>query len=163
ETSRVGRRYTRGKHSMKKWAHSVLARGSRKQFERQDLWQRNLQHAKEVQREYEDNHAQCKNEIGVCELKSAPGHVAPGALKHNEKQRKPEEPREDSNRKRDTAPQNLPPALASLLNKSKDFQRNHWQSARHKIQHDAAQKTEEQKSEDPACGRCASRRKSRRG
>src|SRR5438094_374291 len=89
--------------------------------------------------------------------KSQPGRLS------TQKQRKPEEPREDSNRKRDTAPQNFSPALASLLNKSKDFQRNHRQHAGHQIQNDASQKTEEQESEDSMCGRCASRRKSRRG
>jgi hypothetical protein len=106
------------------------------------LWQRNFEHAKEVQREHEDNYTQRKNKICVRELKAAPGHVASGAFERNQKQRKSDKPGENSDRKRNTAPQNFPPALACLLNKSKDFQRNHRQNARHQIQNEAAEESE---------------------
>src|SRR4029453_1600377 len=126
------------------------------------LWQRDFEHAKQVQREHKDNRAQRKNKVGVRELKSAPRDIAPGAFERNQKQRKPNEPTEDSNCKPEPPPQNFPPALARLLNKSKDFQRNDREPAGHQIQNDAAKETEEQESEDSARRRCVSRRNSRR-
>src|SRR5947209_1276712 len=134
----------------------------RKQTARKTLRQRNLEHAKEIQGEHENDHAQCENEIRIGELKSSPSDVAPSGLERNQEQSKRDEPGKNANRKRDSAPQNFLPALARLLNESKDFQRNQGQDARHEVEKKATDKTEEQKSENSAYGRWTNRRNNRR-
>ena len=120
--------------------------------------QRNFKHTKEVQCEYEHNYAQHEDEIGVGKLKSAPGDFLPRAFECDQEQRKRDKPREDPNRKSDAAPQNFLSTLARLLNESENLQRDHRQHARHQVQDDAAEKTEEQEGQDASRGCRMSRR-----
>ena len=81
-------------------------------------------------------------------MQSAPGNLATGSFKNNQKQRETDKPGKDSRSKSQTAAQNFLPALAGMLDEAENLERDHRQDARHQIQNDAAEKTEEKKSED---------------
>src|SRR5581483_3243518 len=98
-----------------------------------------------------------ENEVRIRELKSTPGYVVPRCFEPNQKQCQPNKPCKNSRGKGDATSQNFAPALAGMLDKSKNFERNYRENTRHEIQNNATQKTEEQESEDSADG-CRTRR-----
>src|SRR4029077_654451 len=104
------------------------------------------------QRKDQHNHAQTKNEIGVGELKPAPGNVVTSGFQPDQQQGKPNEPRENSRGERQAISENLLTALSRLLNEAEDLERNYRQHARHQIQNESAEKTEEQKRCNSASG-----------
>src|SRR5206468_7296399 len=156
----------RGQHSceyaLEEGAKIIFALARREQTARKSLRQGNFEYTKEIQSEHEHNHAQHENKIRICKLKTPPSDVASREFERNQKQRKRDEPRKNPKCERDATPQNFLPALARLLNESENLQRDHRQHARHQIQNHAAEKTEEQESENAPCGRWTSRRNNRR-
>ncbi len=137
---------------MKERARFTFARGPAQQSARGRLRQRNLEDAEEIKCKDEDDDAQQKNEIRICELKSAPGDFAAGSFENNQEQPQADKPGEDPRREGQTAAQNFLAALPGLLNESEDLERDHGQDARHQIQNQAAKKTKEEKGKNATCG-----------
>src|SRR6476646_1877622 len=81
---RARRSQYRREHPLEKGAEQILAVTRRKQIARNRLWQRNLKHSEEIQREYEHNYAQDQNEVRISKLKTAPGYITPGAFKDDQ-------------------------------------------------------------------------------
>ena len=73
-----------------------------------------------------------------------------GRLQCDQNQRQSDEPRENASHKREPAPENPLSILPGLLNETENLQRNHRQDARHQIQNEPANETEEKKRPDTA-------------
>ncbi len=83
------------------------------------------------------------NEVGIRELER-PGDFAAERFQDDEQKREPDEPGENSGDKREPAPQDAAPALAGVLNKPENLERDDGQNARHQIENETAQKSEEE-------------------
>ena len=79
------------------------------------------------------------------------------APQHDQEKSETDKPGKNSSGKSKAAPQNLLPALTGVLNESEDLQRDHRQYARHQVENQAADKSQEKKSTETAFGRRRSR------
>ena len=114
------------------------------------LRQRNFKNSEEIERKDQNDDAQYENKIRIRELKAAPGNIVAGDFEADQDQGQTNEPGKNASGKSNPAAQNLAPALPGVLNESENFERDDRQHARHQIQNDSAEESEEEKRKNAA-------------
>ena len=92
-----------------------------------------------------------ENEIGIGELKR-PGDLVPGAFQHDQSSASPMNQAKIPAVKARPLRENLCRLLAGVLNESENLERDHRQHARHQIENESADESEEKISQQATRG-----------
>ena len=124
--------------------------------------QRDFENAEEIEREHEHDRAHRDDEIRIGELER-PGDFVSGGLQCDQQEREPDEPGEDSGDESEAVAEDARPAVAGVLDESENLERDHRQDARHEIENETADETEEQELQQTVRRDSAGGGDSRRG